>query len=172
MAVASFDPQVQTVSVTQPAVEHFRRQLQNHPDAKAIRLSVKRSGCTGYMYVVDLVQEAREGDLRLTLDDQVELLIDAQSLSIVSGTQIDYVSEGLNRQLKFLNPNAKDYCGCGESFSVNWLCLLKDEWLLFRKTALRGGSRTVRPSLCRRIPLSLSPRRWAAITRSPIMVRW
>jgi len=119
MAVASFDPQVQTVSVTQPAVEHFRRQLQNHPDAKAIRLSVKRSGCTGYMYVVDLVQEAREGDLRLTLDDQVELLIDAQSLSIVSGTQIDYVSEGLNRQLKFLNPNAKDYCGCGESFSVN-----------------------------------------------------
>lgn len=119
MAVASFDPQAQTVSVTPEAVAHFRRQIKSHPDATAIRLSVKQSGCTGYMYVVDLVPDAKPEDFRVALDENLELLIDPTSLPVVSGTQIDYVTEGLNRQLKFLNPNAKDYCGCGESFSVN-----------------------------------------------------
>ncbi|MGB3609318.1 MAG: iron-sulfur cluster assembly accessory protein [Cellvibrio sp.] len=119
MTVESFDPVQQAVAVTPAAVEHFKRQLVNHKEAKAIRLSVKQSGCTGYMYVVDLVPEGQADDLRYTLADGVDLLVDKSSLSVVSGTQIDFVTEGVNRQLKFLNPNAKDYCGCGESFNVN-----------------------------------------------------
>jgi iron-sulfur cluster assembly accessory protein len=46
-------------------------------------------------------------------------LIDRGSLNVVNGTLIDMVTEGVNRQLRFLNPNAKDHCGCGESFSIN-----------------------------------------------------
>jgi iron-sulfur cluster assembly accessory protein len=84
-----------------------------------VRLSVKESGCTGFMYVVDLVPASDADDLHMPLADDLELLIDRKSLAVVSGTQIDFVKEGVNRQLKFLNPNAKDYCGCGESFSVS-----------------------------------------------------
>ncbi len=119
MTVSSFDPSREAVAVTPAAVEHFRKQVQGQPGARAVRLSVKESGCTGFMYVVDLVDQVENDDLRLALADDLELLIDPKSLPVVTGTQIDYVSEGLNRQLRFLNPNAKDYCGCGESFSVN-----------------------------------------------------
>lgn len=117
--VASFDPISQTVSVTPAAVAHFKQQLSLQANTQAVRLSVKQSGCTGFMYVVDLVESARADDFHLPLADGLELLIDPKSLPVVSGTQIDYVLEGVNRQLKFLNPNAKDYCGCGESFSVS-----------------------------------------------------
>lgn len=120
MTVETYDPQAATapVTVTPAAVEHFRRQLKKDQSARAIRLSVKESGCTGYMYVVDLVPSAGEQDLHQKLDDDIELLIDRGSLGIVNGTQIDLVTEGVNRQLRFQNPNAKDHCGCGESFSV------------------------------------------------------
>ena len=119
MTVESFDPVQQAVSVTPTAVEHFKRQLVGHKEARAVRLSVKQSGCTGFMYVVDLVPEGQADDLHYALAEGVELLVDKDSLAVVSGTQIDFVTEGVNRQLKFLNPNAKDYCGCGESFNVN-----------------------------------------------------
>lgn len=123
MSVESFDPvhtaNTSTVNVTSAAVEHFRAQLRKNTAASAIRLSVKQSGCTGFMYVIDLVPAGKPDDLHLVLDEGVELLVAKDSLAIVNGTQIDYVTEGVNRQLSFLNPNAKDHCGCGESFNVN-----------------------------------------------------
>lgn len=118
MSIASFDPQQQAVLVTPAAVAHFKRQL-DKSQTKAVRLSVKQSGCTGWMYVVDLVDEPKANDLHMPLAEGVELLVDLESLSVVGGTEIDYVTEGVNRQLKFNNPRVKDYCGCGESFSVN-----------------------------------------------------
>lgn len=118
MTVQAFDPTSQVVTVTPAALEHFRRQLAREP-GKAVRLSVKKSGCTGFMYVIDLVEEGVEGDLHYQLDDQVELLVDSGSLHVLSGTEIDLVTEGINRQIRFINPNVKDQCGCGESFSVS-----------------------------------------------------
>jgi iron-sulfur cluster assembly accessory protein len=118
VSVESFDPNVNTVRVSAAAVEHFRRQLKLHPEARAVRLSVKESGCTGFMYVVDMVPDLSPEDLHLVLGGDVDFLIARNSLSIVSGTEIDMVTKGVNRQLSFLNPNAKDHCGCGESFSV------------------------------------------------------
>ena len=118
MSVETFNPQQESVVVTAAAAAHFKRQLKSHADAKAVRLSVKQSGCTGWMYVVDLVPEGKVDDLHLALGEGAELLIDPAALAVVSGTEIDYVTEGVNRQLKFNNPRVKDYCGCGESFSV------------------------------------------------------
>jgi len=122
MTVETFDPNAvatAAVQVSPAAVEHFRRQLQKSADAQAVRLSVKESGCTGFMYVIDLVPELNDNDIRQTLGEGVELLIDPGSVGVVNGTQIDLVAEGVNRQLRFQNPNAKDHCGCGESFSVS-----------------------------------------------------
>ena len=118
MTVQAFDPSSQVVSVTPAALEHFRRQVIREP-GKSVRLSVKKSGCTGFMYVIDMVEQGAEEDLHYQLDEQVELLVDASSLDVLSGTEIDLVTEGINRQVRFTNPNVKDQCGCGESFSVS-----------------------------------------------------
>jgi len=118
MSVESFDPSQQVVTVTPAALEHLRRQLGSQA-GKAVRVSVKKSGCTGFMYVLDMVEQAGENDLHYRLDEQIELLIDRASLPVLSGTQIDLVKEGINHQIRFINPNVKDQCGCGESFSVS-----------------------------------------------------
>ncbi|HDY98926.1 MAG TPA: iron-sulfur cluster assembly accessory protein [Pseudomonas sabulinigri] len=118
MSVESFDPSSQVVTVSPSALAHFRRQLSSE-QGKSVRLSVKKSGCTGFMYAIDLVEKAGASDLHYQLDEQVELLIDSSSLQVLSGTQIDLVREGVNQQIRFINPNVKDECGCGESFSVN-----------------------------------------------------
>src|SRR5690554_2742683 len=118
MTVQAFDPSSKVVSVTAAALEHFRRQVTGDP-GKSVRLSVKKSGSTGFMYVIYMVEQGAEEDLHYQLDEQVELLVDASSLDVLSGTEIDLVTEGINRQVRFTNPNVKDQCGCGESFSVS-----------------------------------------------------
>ena len=82
MTVESFDPVQQAVSVTPTAVEHFKRQLVGHKEARAVRLSVKQSGCTGFMYVVDLVPEGQADDLHYALAEGVELLVDVLNRTV------------------------------------------------------------------------------------------
>lgn len=118
MSVQEFNPTTQVVTLLPDALMHFRKQLEGKSEASAIRLSVKPSGCSGYMYILDLVDSAAADDLKMQVED-VTFLIDKGSLPIVSGTEIDYVREGINRQIKFINPNATSECGCGESFTVN-----------------------------------------------------
>ncbi|TGG90394.1 iron-sulfur cluster assembly accessory protein [Natronospirillum operosum] len=118
MSVESFSPTADVVRVTPAAIEHFRRQIETGDDARAVRLSVKESGCTGFMYVVDMVEQGTEGDLHYHLDEGVDLFVDSAHLAVLNGTEIDYVKAGVNRQLRFNNPNAQDYCGCGESFNI------------------------------------------------------
>ena len=116
MSVATFDPQV--VQMTPRAAEHARRQiLRNH--SAGIRLGVRKAGCSGYMYDVELVQEPAADDERFTIADDVVVFVARDAVPIVAGTEIDYVTEGLNSSLKFRNPNATGECGCGESFKVD-----------------------------------------------------
>lgn len=117
MSVETFNPSQDAVKITDSAARHFARQLERE-NAGAVRLSVKESGCTGYMYVMDLVDEPVEGDLVLNVSEQVKIFLDQKSLPILQGTEVDYALEGVNRTVKFKNPNAKDMCGCGESFNV------------------------------------------------------
>jgi iron-sulfur cluster assembly accessory protein len=116
MSVQHVDPAT-PVRVTPAAVRHFRQKLAG-TGAAGIRLSVKESGCTGYMYVVDIAEAPAETDLPLQLAEDVSLLVDRGSIHVLQGTTVDYVREGLNFLLKFENPNAQDQCGCGESFNI------------------------------------------------------
>ena len=80
-----------------------------------LRLGVRKSGCSGYAYVVEPAQQVNDDDLQF--DDQgVRLVVSRDSLPILDGMELDYRKEGLNEA--FNNPNVKDSCGCGESFSV------------------------------------------------------
>ena len=118
-----FDPKAQSpaaISMTHAAQRHVRRQLAKER-ADALLLGITESGCNGYMYelrYVDDQADAVADDVRAFDFDGVTVLVDAADWPLVAGTEIDYVTEGLNAVLKFRNPNATGECGCGESFSV------------------------------------------------------
>lgn len=118
MSVESFDPtHTPAVTMTAAAIDHARRQIQQ-AGAQGIRLAVKESGCSGYMYVVDFVAEADDTDLSFAVADDVTLYVEKDALPIVHGTEIDFAQDGVNRVIKFRNPNVTAECGCGESFVV------------------------------------------------------
>ena len=83
----------------------------------ALRLGVRRTGCSGWAYVVDIVDEINTDDT-VFKNREITIVVDQKSLPLVDGTRIDFVAEGLNRTFRFSNPNVTDECGCGESFSV------------------------------------------------------
>ena len=117
MVVETFDVSTDVISVTPGAAEHLKTQA-NAKGVNGVRISVKESGCTGYMYVMEEVANGETEDVTVDLDNGVQVFIDAGSLGVLNGTELDYVREGINRTLKFLNPNVTAACGCGESFSI------------------------------------------------------
>lgn len=117
MSVSSFDPNAEAVTMTDTALRHFERAVGSAKD-KLVRLSTKESGCTGYAYVLDLVDASQPDDVILHPSDKVTLAVAPDAVTILRGTEIDYVSEGVNSVVKFNNPNVIAECGCGESFSV------------------------------------------------------
>jgi Fe-S cluster assembly protein SufA/iron-sulfur cluster assembly protein len=87
--------------------------------ALGLRLTVKASGCSGFRYLLDFVTEPVADDLRMEITERLALFIAKDSVNLVKGTEIDYVTEGLNASFQFKNPNATGECGCGESFTVD-----------------------------------------------------
>ena len=88
------------------------------PDALGLRLGARRTGCSGWGYVVDMAREQRDGDV-VSETDGIRIFVDADSAALVDGTEIDFVKHGLAEQFVFRNPNATGECGCGESFTVD-----------------------------------------------------
>ena len=114
MTATTFDPTA--ISITDPARSHIAAQIQRSGH-RYLRLGVKESGCNGYMYTLDYIDAPGETDHRFDFG-AISVYVDEQELTLVSGTEIDFTVEGLNASLKFKNPRAASYCGCGESFSI------------------------------------------------------
>ena len=104
------------ITLTKPAATRIAGQITKN-NAIALRFGAKESGCSGFSYTMDLADSIEEHDHVFESFD-VKVVIDAKSLSVLDGTQIDYVSEGLNQTFKFSNPHSTNECGCGESFAV------------------------------------------------------
>ncbi|GAA6135705.1 Fe-S cluster assembly scaffold SufA [Oceaniserpentilla sp. 4NH20-0058] len=116
--VNTFSPNDITVSMTEKAIAYARKQLKSSTDAKGIVLGVKKSGCSGFKYDLQLLEVVTGNERSFQVADDVILYVTAEALPYVNGTEIDYTTEGLNSTMKFNNPNAKDECGCGESFNI------------------------------------------------------
>lgn len=115
-AVQSFSS-ADVLTVTDTAAEHFARVLEKS-GKKAIRVTLKEAGCTGFKYVIEEVDGSDEGDIEKPLPNGLRLFIDPKHIGALQGTVIDFTSQGVNKNLVINNPNVKDACGCGESFSV------------------------------------------------------
>jgi iron-sulfur cluster assembly protein len=105
------------VSVSERAARHFTAQLTRHPGAVAVRLAAVTASCSGFRYRVDPSGGARDGD-HIFESRGLRIVVDAASLPYLQGMTLDVIDDGLNRRVRFDNPNARHSCGCGESFGV------------------------------------------------------
>ena len=106
-----------SIALTPSAVEYVKSFLVRRGKGEGLRLGVKKSGCSGFAYVLDFADSINADDV-VYEQDGVKVIVATDSLSFLDGMELDYVREGLNSFFKFNNPNVKDNCGCGESFSV------------------------------------------------------
>ena len=106
-----------SVSLTPSAAERVRSFLEKRGSGVGLRLGVKKTGCSGFAYVVNYADEVAADDVVFE-DRGVKVVVDSDSLRYVDGTEIDFVRQGLNEAFKFRNPNVRGECGCGESFNV------------------------------------------------------
>lgn len=106
-----------SITLTESAANRVNAFLAHRGNGLGLRLGVKTSGCSGMAYVLEFADQINEEDLVFE-DRGVKVIIDPKSLVYLSGTELDFVKEGLNEGFKFNNPNVEDECGCGESFTV------------------------------------------------------
>ncbi len=105
------------ITMTDSAAERVQNFLTSRGSGVGLRLGVKTSGCSGMAYVLEFVDEIDEQD-QVFESHGVKIIVDPKSLLYIDGTELDYGKEGLNEGFKFNNPNVKDQCGCGESFTI------------------------------------------------------
>ena len=106
-----------SVTLTERAAKHVSNFITRRGKGFGVRLGVKTSGCSGMAYKLEYADEPGSEDIVFE-SFGVKVLIDPKSLPYLEGTELDFVREGLNEGFKFNNPNVKDQCGCGESFTV------------------------------------------------------
>jgi iron-sulfur cluster assembly protein len=107
-----------SVQLTEAAAQHVAREIDKRGEGVGLRVGTKKSGCTGFAYVVDYADEIGDHD-HVYESHGVKVVVDADSLAQLDGMVIDFVKTNLlNEGFEFRNPNIKDMCGCGESFSV------------------------------------------------------
>ena len=105
------------IALTESAARKIQTQLAKRGKGVGLRVGVKNVGCSGFAYTFDYADEVRAGDL-LFESHNAKVVIDAESLSFLDGSRLDFVKEGLKETFKFDNPNVESECGCGESFNM------------------------------------------------------
>jgi iron-sulfur cluster assembly protein len=106
-----------SITLTEKAAVQVAKQLQKRGQGLGLRLGVKKSGCTGFAYVVDYADTLEPDD---TVFEQhgVKVIVKDGDLAYLAGVEVDFRREGISEAFKFHNPNIKATCGCGESFAV------------------------------------------------------
>lgn len=106
------------VTLSEAAAARVKTMIGKRGKGIGLRVATKKSGCAGFAYVVDYVDSPGAND-HVFVNHGVDVYVDEKSLVAIDGMEIDYVKESLlNEGFEFRNPNVKDECGCGESFSV------------------------------------------------------
>ena len=105
------------VTLSERAAQHVSAFITKRGKGIGLRLGVRTSGCSGMAYKLEFADAETPEDVVFE-SHGLKVLVDPRSLPYLEGTELDYTKEGLNEGFKFRNPNVKDECGCGESFTV------------------------------------------------------
>ncbi|KAF8530933.1 hypothetical protein JB92DRAFT_3105686 [Gautieria morchelliformis] len=104
------------ITLTPSAVSRLRA-LITGPSPHLIRIGVRNKGCAGMSYHLEYVEVPAKFD-EIIEQDGVKVLIDSKALFSIIGSEMDWQEDTLSSKFAFRNPNVKDACGCGESFTV------------------------------------------------------
>ena len=108
----------QIITITDKALDQIKviSQAENPDGSKGLRLAVTGGGCSGLSYKIEF-SDKKERDNVLDFSG-IQILVDPKSVIYLKGIVLDF-KDGLNgKGFSFDNPNAKNTCGCGESFSI------------------------------------------------------
>ncbi len=105
------------ITLTESAADRVRSYF-DKGDGHALRFGVRKTGCSGFAYVVDIVS-APESDDHVFNSLGIDVYVDPNSLKLIDGTTIHFQKQDLGESFVFLNPNVSAECGCGESFTVD-----------------------------------------------------
>ena len=105
------------ITMTDKAAERVREIAGSRENAKGVRLGIKKGGCAGMEYTVDLVTEPKAGD------DYIEyagahVWVAPEAALFLLGTEMDFEVTQLRTGFTFRNPNQSSACGCGESVEL------------------------------------------------------
>lgn len=104
------------ISLTPSAKQYLQQSLaQASNNPCGIRIGLRDAGCSGYAYTIDFTNTTTDADAVYSFDN-LNIIIAKEHLAALEGTELDYVTSGINSLLQFNNPNVINQCGCGESF--------------------------------------------------------
>lgn len=111
------------ITLTDAAIQHIKSMLAKQQNSIGFRLSIKKTGCSGYAYVPNIIEQAQASDLHFVVEDGLNVFVDPLCLEFVKNLIVDYGADpdstGLKqKRLIYINPNEKNRCGCGESFTI------------------------------------------------------
>ena len=106
------------VTMTRIAADKVKEQLtlRGTPE-QALRIGVRGGGCSGNSYFMEFCDGGADGDQVIDTHG-VRLVVDVKSMTLLAGTEIDFVTGLMGSGFKFNNPNVRHNCACGESFSA------------------------------------------------------
>ncbi len=107
-----------SVEVTSAARDQVLKimEKQAKPDA-ALRLYVQGGGCSGLTYGMSF-DHAESGDEIAYRDPKLTVVVDKASAPLLEGVKVDFLLGLEASGFKIYNPNAKETCSCGKSFSA------------------------------------------------------
>ena len=110
------------ITLTDAALEHIQALLSKNPQGIGFRLSIKKTGCSGYAYVPTIIEQINANDIHVEAQRGLQVYLDSGAMDLLNGIIIDYVADqtlGINqKRLVYVNPQEKNRCGCGESFTI------------------------------------------------------
>lgn len=109
------------IKITESAVKEIKSIITDQnlsPDKVKLRVGVKGGGCSGFTYVLDLLEENTSDQDELFEVDGINVVVDSRSALYLEGTEINFKDEVMGRGFVFNNPSAVSKCGCGSSFSI------------------------------------------------------
>jgi iron-sulfur cluster assembly protein len=108
----------QVMTLTEAAADRVKAIVENSSaEAQGIRVSIRKGGCAGMEYAVDLVSEPNAKDDFIERDG-AKVWIDPAAILYLLGTQMDFETTTLRSGFVFNNPNQTSACGCGESVEL------------------------------------------------------
>ncbi len=104
------------VTITDMAEKKIKELMTEEPETVGLRIYVKGGGCHGYQYGMAFESKTADDDTIIEKGD-VKVIMDSQSVPLLSGAEVDYVESVQGSGFSIKNPQAKTTCGCGSSFS-------------------------------------------------------